>query len=135
MREQVPVVPPSAASAATCAALLAFVAVAGSIRCSNKAPHHPTLPSRPCRDAEHGEREGDPRPRYAEQLVSGWVDYVRLDTPQSVYTALNKLWAHQPVLLRGAPLATGLVGRWSFQQLVRPLGAKWGATDATELAQ
>jgi hypothetical protein len=49
------------------------------------------------------------------------VDYVRLDTPQSVYTALNKLWAHQPVLLRGTPLAMGLVGKWSFRQLVRLL--------------
>ena len=96
--------------------------------CSIKGPHNtPPHPSHPCRDAEHGEREGDPRPRYAEQLAAGWVDYVRLDTPQSVYTALNKLWAHQPVLLRGTPLAAGLLGRWSFQQLVRPLGG--GATD------
>jgi len=70
-----------------------------------------------CRDALHGEREGDPRPRYAEQVADGWVDYISLDAPQSVYTALNKLWAHQAVLLRSTPLVAGLVGRWSFEQL------------------
>ncbi|KAL4452346.1 hypothetical protein ABPG75_008008 [Micractinium tetrahymenae] len=74
-------------------------------------------------DAQHGEREGDPRPRYAEAQASGWLDYIRLDTPQSTYTALNKLWAHQPVLLQGAPLVAGLVGRWSFQQLARDVGS------------
>ena len=81
-------------------------------------PNPPCLTA--CRDAEHGEREGDPRPRYDEHHVdAAWVDYLRLDSPQSVYTALNTVWAHQPVLLRGTPLVTGLVGRWSFQHLVR----------------
>lgn len=72
-----------------------------------------------CSDAEHGERAGDPRPRYPEQLADGWVDYLRLDTPQGIYTMMNKLWAHQPALLRGAPLVAGLAGRWSFQHVVR----------------
>ncbi len=72
-----------------------------------------------CRDAQRGEREGDPRPRYSDAQVAGWLDYIRLDTPQSVYAALNKLWAHQPVLLQGSPLVAGLAGVWSFDQLVR----------------
>ena len=54
------------------------------------------------------------------------MDYVRLDTPQSVYRALNAMWGHRPVLLRGTPLVAGLVGRWGLQQLVggwaRPAG-------------
>jgi hypothetical protein len=71
-----------------------------------------------CRDAEHGEQEGDPRPRFPEHIVDGWVDYIQLDTAQNVYRAVNKLLDHQPVLLRGTPLVAGLVGRWSFRHLV-----------------
>lgn len=85
-------------------------------------PQHTAVVCR--RDAQHGEREGDPCPRYAAAQASGWLDYIRLDTPQSIYTALNKLWAHQPVLLQGAPLVAGLVGRWSFEQLVGAGGAQ-----------
>lgn len=59
-------------------------------------------------------------PRHGKVVSDGWVDYVRLDTPQSMYAVLNKLWAHQPVLLQGTPLVAGLVGRWSFQHLVSP---------------
>ena len=70
------------------------------------------------RDAEHGEREGDPKPRYDEYMVEDWVDYIKLDTAQNGYRALNKMWAGQPVLLCGTPLVSGLVGRWSLQQLV-----------------
>lgn len=85
------------------------------------------------RDAEHGEREGDPRPRFHGQLADGWVDYIRLDTAQNVYRTLNKLWTHQPVLLRGTPLAAGLVGRWSFQQLVSALlAACWWCCPAAQ---
>lgn len=84
---------------------------------SSPATCHP-----PCSDAEHGERAGDPRPRYGEALCSEWVDYIRPDAPQSMYAALNKLWAHQPVLLQGTLLVAGLAGRWSLQQLVRRAG-------------
>lgn len=69
-------------------------------------------------DAEHGERPGDPRPRYADAQASGWVDYIGLDSPQGVYAALNKLWAQEPALLKGAPLVAGLVGKWTFARLV-----------------
>ena len=81
----------------------------------------PRLPL-PClgSDAEHGERAGDPRPRYPPYLAGGWVPYIRLDAPQAAYAALNALWAHQPALLRSAPLVAGLVGRWTWAHLVRP---------------
>jgi hypothetical protein len=72
----------------------------------------------PRRDAEHGEREGDPRPRFPEAAARGWVEYVELDSAQRVYRAINQMRAHQPVLLRGTPLVAGLVGRWSFRHLV-----------------
>eukprot|EP00887_Chlorella_sp_A99_P002105 scaffold21.g2105.t1 len=75
-------------------------------------------------DAQHGEREGDPKPRCAEGLAEEWAPYLTLDTPQSVYAALNKLWASEPVLLRGTPLVAGLAGRWSFQHLVRIMGGQ-----------
>ncbi len=74
-----------------------------------------------CRDAEHGEKEDDPKPRYDEYMAEDWVEYVKLDTAQNTYRALNKIWANQPVLLKGTPLVAGLVGRWGMQQLVRVL--------------
>ena len=61
---------------------------------------------------------GGPPPRYREQQADGWVDYLKLDSPQNVYAAFAKLREHQPVLLQGTPLVTGLVGRWSFAHLV-----------------
>jgi hypothetical protein len=73
------------------------------------------------RDAEHGEREGDPKPRYSEHIDEEWLDYVMLDCAQSIYAALQKLWSDQPVMLRGSPLVAGLVGRWGFKRLVRTL--------------
>lgn len=71
-----------------------------------------------CRDAQHGEKEGDPKPRYDDSMAEDWVEYIKMDTSPNIYRALNKMWAHQPVLMRGAPLVAGLVGRWSMQQLV-----------------
>lgn len=63
-------------------------------------------------------RAGCPPPRYREQQVDGWVEYLKLDSPQNVYAALAKLRDHQPVLMQGAPLVGGLVGRWTFPHLV-----------------
>lgn len=99
--------------------------------CSH-APHLLTT-HRPRSDAEHGERAGDPRPRYAEAQAGGWVDYVRLDAPQGVYAALNKLWAQEPALLKGAPLVVGLVGKWTFERLVRVGGACEGRSSDVSL--
>lgn len=48
-----------------------------------------------------------------------WVEYITLDTAQNVYSALKKLWASDPVMMRGTPLVAGLAGRWSLQHLVR----------------
>lgn len=61
---------------------------------------------------------GLPPPRYGARVADGWVPYLRLDSAQNVYALLNTLWAQEPVLLQGAPLAAGLVGKWSFAQLV-----------------
>ncbi|GAB4818813.1 hypothetical protein N2152v2_005859 [Parachlorella kessleri] len=63
-------------------------------------------------------------------MVEDWVDYITLDTAQNGYKALNKMWAGQPVLLRGTPLVSVLVGRWSLQQLVR---AATAAADSPKL--
>lgn len=61
---------------------------------------------------------GGPPPRYREQQADGWVEYLKLDSPQNVYAALAKLREHQPALLQGTPLVAGLVGRWTFPHLV-----------------
>lgn len=70
------------------------------------------------RDAQHGEKEGDPKPRYSDHIAAGWVPYITMDTAQSTYAALNQIWSHQPVLMRNTPLVSGLVGRWGLQPLV-----------------
>eukprot|EP00873_Tetraselmis_striata_P002029 jgi/Tetstr1/422293/TSEL_013137.t1 len=32
-------------------------------------------------DSEHGEREGDPAPRFAKSLIAGWLDRLHINTP------------------------------------------------------
>jgi hypothetical protein len=59
-------------------------------------------------------------------MADGWADYITLDTPQSVYRALNAVWDHRPVLLRGSPLVAGLAGKLGFRALAQA-GSDWAA--------
>jgi hypothetical protein len=36
------------------------------------------------RDAEHGEREGDPKPRYGAGLADGWIERLTMDDSMQV---------------------------------------------------
>jgi Cupin-like domain len=47
--------------------------------------------------------------------VDTWVPYVSLDSPQNTYIALNMIYEHAPVLLRGTPLVSQAVTSWNFE--------------------
>lgn len=68
-------------------------------------------------DAEHGEQQGDPPPRYNPSLVDKWVPYIPMDSPQNTYKALNEIYNRLPVLLRGTPLVAQAVSKWSFDAM------------------
>jgi len=69
----------------------------------------------PRSDAEHGEQQGDPAPRYNPTLVDTWVPYIVLDSPQNTYNALNMIYEHAPVLLRGTTLVSQAISSWNFE--------------------
>ena len=67
------------------------------------------------RDLEHGEHQDDPPPRHdASTIATTWAPYIQMDTPQNIYKALNTMYDHKPVLLRGTPLVERAVHEWSF---------------------
>lgn len=68
------------------------------------------------RDTEHGEEQGDPKPRFHPSLDGGWLEYLKLDSPQSVYSAHKAVWAGRPVVLQKAPLIS-LTTSCGFEQL------------------
>ncbi len=46
-----------------------------------------------------------------------WVPYISLDSPQNIYTALNLMYEHTPLLLRGTPLVSQAVPSWDFEAM------------------
>jgi len=71
----------------------------------NLGPAHlPRLAAVAHVDSEHGERQGDPKPRFEHCFQADWLDYITLNSPQSVYSSINKIWSGTPTLLRSAPL-------------------------------
>ena len=50
-------------------------------------------------------------------LVDSWVPYIVLDSPQNTYVALNMVYEHSPVLLRGTSLISKAVAKWNFEAM------------------
>ena len=71
------------------------------------------------RDALHGARDGDPRPRYPEWVFQAWVPIRSMAAPAESEQALSMMRAGRPVLLQETPLVRKLVGTWTLEHLVR----------------
>ena len=84
-----------------------------------RASRHQCDPA--CRDAQHGAREGDLRPRYPVEICEGLLQPCVLQESAQGYRALQAMRNAQPCLLQQSPLVSGLVDRWTPQHLVSPV--------------
>ncbi len=71
------------------------------------------------RNSENGERDGDPSPRFPDNMCAEWLPRSKMQpVRQSYYATRRKIREGHAVLIADAPFLGGMIDKWTSEYLV-----------------